>query len=112
MKGLRRHERQQIDGNVWLTWDSGGEMKQVRGKGLDISASGIRLESPEPLPVGSYVNFRIQGTLFAGAGRVCSCNRQQMRHVVGVEFGQGVKWDPQRHPIPAKTSAAVLAVEQ
>lgn len=124
---LRRHERNEFSSKVWLTWDGGGVLKQAACKGLDISASGMRVTSPEPVPAGTYVNFRIHGTSFAGSGSIRSCAHERLRYLVGVEFSQSARWDPDRYPIgkpsaaPApqagaeeepKTADAILAVEQ
>ena len=123
---LRRHARHEFTAKAWLTWDAGGSAKQVACVGVDISSSGMRLSSPEPLPAGTPVNFRIQGTLFAGAGLIRSCVHVKMRFLLGVEFVQGVRWNPERYPLgravarPAaqtaaeepKTDDASLAVEQ
>lgn len=125
---LRRHIRQEFASKVWLTWDGGGVLKQVACRGLDISTSGMRVSSPEPIQTGSFVNFRIQGTMFVGAGSIRSCAHERMRYLIGVEFSQAVRWDPERYPIavkpapalpaaqaveePPKTEEATLAVEQ
>ncbi len=104
--GLRRHQRHQLDRKVWLSWDNQGHVRQVICKGLDISISGIRVSCSEPLPTRDLVQFRIQGTAFAGTGSVRSCAHARMMYVIGIEFGQGVRWDPTRfplaEPIPAK----------
>lgn len=127
---LRRHIRQEFASKVWLTWDGGGLLKQSACRGLDISVSGMRVASTEPIPAGTLVNFRVQGTMFVGAGSIRSCTHERMRYAIGVEFSQGVRWDPERYPIsvaqstasmpayqpvaaePAKTEEAILAVEQ
>ncbi len=100
-QGLRRHDRHPLSGRVWLSWEQDGGVRQVACKGLDISAGGMRLSSTDPLPIRNYVNFRIHGTPFAGTGSIRSCSHDRMRYLVGIEFGQGIRWDPEKHPLEA-----------
>lgn len=126
---LRRHGRQEFASKVWLTWDRGRGLEQSACRGLDISSSGMRVASTEPIPAGTLVNFRVQGTMFTGAGSIRSCTHERMRYAIGIEFSQAVRWDPERYPVsvarstssmpayqqpeePAKTEEATLAVEQ
>jgi hypothetical protein len=88
-----------LDRKVWLSWDNHGQVKQVTCKGLDISTSGMRVSSTEPLPTRDLVQFRIQGTAFAGTGSIRSCAHAKMKYLIGIEFGQGVRWDSARHPL-------------
>lgn len=97
--GLRRHQRHPLSRKVWLSWDAHGQVKQVTCNGLDISTSGMRVSSTEPLPPRDLVQFRIQGTGFAGSGSIRSCSHTKMKYLIGIEFGQGVRWDAARYPL-------------
>lgn len=109
---LRRHIRQEFASRVWLTWDGGGALEQAACRGLDISSSGMRVASMDPIPAGTLVNFRIQGTMFAGAGSIRSCSHERMRYAIGVEFSQSVRWDPVKYPIAASMSTASMPAYQ
>ena len=81
-------------------------------RAIDLSESGMRVESTEPLPVGAYVNFRFQKVEFEGSASVRSCSRPKARYVVGLEFSGGLKWkldneaeaESQFTPTPASPS--------
>jgi hypothetical protein len=103
--GLRRHSRSEIDHKVRLMWTGeGGQNFYARGRCVDISQSGMRVDSPEPIPVRSYVSFQFDGTRFEGSASVRSCSRKGLRHLIGLEFGSGLKWDPEKFGDPARDS--------
>jgi hypothetical protein len=92
---LRRHDREQIDRAVQVEWPGDtGIVCFARCRCIDISQSGMRLNSPEPMPVRTSVNFQIEGTAFNGCAWVRSCVRSGLRYLIGMEFGGGLRWKP------------------
>ncbi|MEZ5353593.1 MAG: PilZ domain-containing protein [Bryobacteraceae bacterium] len=105
--GLRRHQRKETDRKVRLMWTGeGGQSLYARARCVDISQSGMRVDCPEPIPVRTFVNFQIDGTKFEGSASVRSCGRQGLRHLLGLEFGSGLKWDPERYQQPPACSGS------
>ncbi|MEZ5402046.1 MAG: PilZ domain-containing protein [Bryobacteraceae bacterium] len=91
--GLRRHARWETDRKIRLMWTESGQTMYARARCIDISESGMRVESPEPIPVRTYVSFQVDGTMFEGQASVRSCVRKGLRHLIGLEFGSGLKWN-------------------
>jgi hypothetical protein len=83
---MRRHERVAASHKLLLSWiDAQGVHRVVRGKCVDISASGMKVESPEPIEVRSTVSIRGDGPL-AGSGSVRYCIHKGLKYWIGVEF--------------------------
>jgi len=98
---LRRHDRTQLPKAVRLSWeDRIGRLLEVRGKGIDRSPGGPRVEVSEPVPVGTFVHVQAGQHERVGSGYVRHCVRKGVRHVVGAEFTQAVHWKDDPGPIP------------
>ncbi len=79
--GLRRHPREPIVARVRVSWaPSGGITQYVMCNAVDISESGLRINSKEALPVGQYVHFQIDGMGLRGPASVRSCCRNTAKH--------------------------------
>jgi len=90
---LRRHPREPLAGRVRISWaPPGGQTQYVVCMGLDISESGLRISSKEALPVGQYVHLQIDELGLRGPASVRSCSRTSIRHEIGLEFSNGLKW--------------------
>ena len=90
---LRRHPREPIAGRVRLSWSPpGGITQYVVCNAVDISESGLRVESAEALPVGQYVHVQVDTAGLRGNASVRSCARNSIRHEIGLEFSSGVRW--------------------
>ncbi len=77
-------------------WTSdAGQTLYARALCIDISESGMRVDSPEPITVRSFVSFQMDGVKFEGSASVRSCWRKGLRHVIGLEFSSGLKWRPE-----------------
>jgi hypothetical protein len=84
---MRRHERVPASHKLVLSWiDADGTHKVVRGKCLDISTSGMKIESPEPIEVRSNVSFRGDTPSLSGSGSVRYCVHKGLKYWIGVEF--------------------------
>ena len=92
---LRRHPRNAIERKVQISWSD------ERGRGsftlCRCIESGMRLDSPEPVPIRTYINFRMVESRFEGSRSVRNCYRKGTRHHIGVEFSGGLRWK-----LPAK----------
>ena len=92
---IRRHSRTARTDPVELSWrDRSGNSQVSRGRLVDISEAGMRIEMPEPLEKQAYVTVRAEGLGIHGTASVKSCTRKGLKHVVGLEFSGGLRWKP------------------
>jgi len=86
-KELRKEQRRPIGGDVGVSWQDSNGRRQFRNvRGMDLSASGVKVESPVPLEVGSYVQVHAEDYGFNWPARVRHCQRRVSKHVIGLEF--------------------------
>jgi hypothetical protein len=92
---LRRHQRTPITGPVELNWtDARGMEKYITGQIIDVSESGMRIQTREPLARQTYVTLRADQVGLHGRASVRTCAKQGTKYVVGLEFAGGMKWRP------------------
>ncbi len=91
-KDLRRYCRVVLPGVVRLSWqDASGNQKFARGRCLDLSASGIRVEVPESIPLRSYVTVKLEGVALTSSASVRHVGRLAGKYWVGLEFSCPLK---------------------
>ena len=87
VKETRRHRRESIDCEVALWWADPQRGKQfLRAQGLDLSDSGVLLESDEPLEVGTVVYVQAQEYGLARLARVRRCTPRGSKFRIGLEL--------------------------
>jgi hypothetical protein len=92
---LRRHARAEKSSPVQIAWkDRSGVDKYVMGRSLDISASGMRVEIPEPIDKQTYITLQCVALGLHGSASVRTCSRKGMKYVLGLEFSAGLQWKP------------------
>lgn len=75
-----------------LTWaEAGGAQKYVRGRSLDLSASGMRVELPQSIPVRTYVSLNIKSISQGVTASVRHCVASRGKYIVGLEFNCPIK---------------------
>jgi hypothetical protein len=85
--------REAVGGRVRISWvPAGGLTQYIVCNAVDISESGMRVASPEPLPVGQYVHVQFDSIGLRGNASVRCCLRKSVRHQIGLEFSSGVTW--------------------
>jgi hypothetical protein len=93
MHGMRRHQRVKFTDHVQLAWmDESGAPRFVRGRTTDVSASGMRVECLDPIPVRCHVSFKLANHALHGSGSVRSCQRVGLKYAIGVEFSGGLTY--------------------
>src|SRR5579859_3348509 len=105
-KDLRKYRRYAVDGAMlqvfWLSLS--GTMKMTRTRALNICEGGIALELPEAATPLSLVRFESTKYKVRGAGAVRHCHRVGSKWIVGLEFVEGLRWQPPEgdvvEPIP------------
>jgi PilZ domain-containing protein len=98
---LRRHRRYMVDAAfLQVSWlDRTGRMKTARTRALNVSETGIAIELPEAaMPL--LIRFHSDKYNVKGMGSVRYCVRSGNKYVVGVEFGEDLRWQPPRDEVP------------
>ena len=84
---MRNCRRLKIKSTVTLSWlDLSGYTWTVRARSVDMSKSGARLESPEPLPPGSIAFVRVQDLKLMGDATVRYCVKRGLQYAIGLQF--------------------------
>jgi hypothetical protein len=87
VKETRQHRRESIDCEVALWWADPQRGKQfLRAQGLDLSDSGVLLETEEPLEVGTVVYVQAQEYGLARLARVRRCTPRGSKFRIGLEL--------------------------
>ena len=82
-----RPERYHVDFAVYLSWqDREGVVRRVRGRCLDLSSSGIRIETKDKLTLHQMVLVQSDQFGRMGHASVRYCRREPMRYFVGLQF--------------------------
>jgi hypothetical protein len=88
-KDLRRHCRVPGGSPIDIGSTANGEAKSVHATLSDISLGGMRVEAPEPFPIGTLVTLQADAIQLSGSAVV--------RHVsqVGTKFTLGLELTPE-----------------
>jgi hypothetical protein len=83
----RKEERRAFDGIVTLsTSTDNSEQKFIRGRAVDFSKSGARVQTPDPLEVGAQVYLRADSFGLMGMAKVRYCQNRSAGYIVGLEL--------------------------
>ena len=97
-KTLRHYERTPLKARIRVTWEDERQAtwRETRGRCVDISKRGLGFLADDPLPIRSYVSFRVEKIGFAGSGSVRYVGHKGLKYHIGLEFAGGLHWnDPQ-----------------
>jgi hypothetical protein len=92
-RDLRRHQRIPFLGPLHIAWEEDyGSPKYARGKCLDVSEGGLRIEVEvfEPIPVRSRVSLRADRINLHASGTVKHAARRGSTYIVGLELSQAL----------------------
>jgi PilZ domain len=87
----RRSPRHPTSAAIRLAWTSNFD-KYAMGVCVDISRTGVRIVTSDPIPVRTTVSFKSEALALSGSGTVRHYKRQNGKYVIGLEFGGGLKW--------------------
>ncbi len=103
MRDGRRELRASKTGTYSLTWkDQDGLMCSAEGRGVDVSKSGIGIESLREFRPGATVHVETQDSTVKGDCVVRHCTRRGIKFHIGLEFSDEMKTRT-RAPEAAKT---------
>ena len=88
-RDVRRHSRVPLIGPVRVSWeDQRGEARFAPARCIDVSESGMRLESPVPIPAGARVLLNAERIKLSGAATVRHVARYSGKYILGIELTQ------------------------
>jgi hypothetical protein len=74
---------------VSVFWDDDqGSTKYVHVKFLDISEGGMRIEVPEPIPIGAHISLRAERMNLVGSAVVKHAVRCGSKYLLGLELSE------------------------
>jgi hypothetical protein len=86
-KDIRRHPRVPHLGSVGVSWeDARGIPKYALARCVEISEGGVRIETPEPIPVYTNVSLRANHLNLSGCATVKHMARKGSKYVLGLEM--------------------------
>jgi hypothetical protein len=88
----RRSPRAQKTGKVRVGFDVEGDQRGAFCTLMDLSAAGMRIASPERIPVNTTILFQIESPYLHGSAKVRHCTQKGMKFIVGVEFLGGLQF--------------------
>ena len=92
MSEKRKEQRRFTNAMLAITWeDARGQNRALRVRGLNVSKSGMRIESSEEMHTGAPVSLRAERHELAGRATVRNCMRRGSVFLVGLEFSEETK---------------------
>lgn len=86
-KDARYHGRSKIACPVTLSWtDADGATRKASLRGIDMSGTGVCVESPKPVAPGSRVYVQVKQLKLMGIGVVRHCAPRGSKFRIGLEF--------------------------
>jgi hypothetical protein len=87
MPDKRREQRRFTNVMFAVVWqDARGQTKTVRARGLNLSKSGMRIESAEEFKPGAPVCLQAERHNLTGKATVRNCMRRGGSYIIGLEF--------------------------
>jgi hypothetical protein len=90
-RDLRRNFRIPFSGAVEVSWDDHGMPGFARGRCVNLSEDGMRIELPTAVPVQSMVTIRVPEIGLVGSAVVRHSRRSGIRFSVGIELSQHLR---------------------
>jgi hypothetical protein len=87
-QNIRRHRRIPYVGPIRISWEEQGQARFALAKCIDISETGLRIESPEPVPTGASIHIGAERIKLAGAATVKHVVRNGSKYLLGVQLTQ------------------------
>ena len=110
----RPEKRYRVDFPVFLTWQQkNGSIQRVSGRCVDLSPSGAKLETKDPIEPRTTIVVQSGQFGRMGMASIRYCRREGMKYSVGLEFSAvfGLS-DPVRKKILEKVLVPEAAAQQ
>lgn len=113
MTDKRREQRRFTNAMFAVVWEDGrGQSRSLRVRGLNVSKSGMRIESSEEMHTGAPVSLQAERHELAGKATVRNCTRRGAGYLVGLEFSEETKRSLRLPLVDAVDFYEVLQVSQ
>jgi hypothetical protein len=89
-KNFRRHRRIPYLGPIRISWEERGQPRFALAKCIDISETGLRIESSHPVPHGTLIQLSAERIKLAGAATVKHSVRHGGKFLLGVQLTQAI----------------------
>lgn len=91
-KNLRRYNRIAFSTPIRIAWqDDSGADQFARGTCLDVSESGLRIETSDLIPARAVIMFRAERLDLSGSATVRYSSRRGMKFILGLELSQRLR---------------------
>ena len=88
----RKKQRQLFDGVLEIYWQDGtGNSRITNVRAIDLSKTGVRVESPEPIEQRTEVYVRAEQYGLTASTLVRHCSHRGAKYVLGLEFNNDTK---------------------
>jgi len=87
-QNIRRHRRIPYVGPIRISWEEHGQSRFALAKCVDISESGLSIESPQTVPRGAIIQLGAERIRLTGAATVKYVVRKGAKFVLGVQLTQ------------------------
>jgi len=92
MADKRKEQRRFTNAMIAVAWqDERSQSRSIRARGLNVSKSGMRVESNEEIHLGALVSVQAERHELSGRATVRNCTRRGSAYVVGLEFSEETK---------------------
>lgn len=113
MPDKRKEPRRFTNAMFAVVWqDARGQSRSIRARGLNVSKSGMRIESAEQLDPGTSVNVQAERHELSGRAFVRNCARRGSNFLIGLEFSEETKRTVRLPLVDAIDYYEVLQVSQ
>jgi hypothetical protein len=113
MSERRKEQRRFTNAMFTVTWeDARGQSRAIRVRGLNVSKSGMRIESSEEMHTGVPVSLQAERHELSGKATVRNCTRRGSGYLVGLEFSAETKRTLRLPLVDAVDYYEVLQVSQ
>src|ERR1700685_2230864 len=113
MPEKRKEQRRFTNAMFAVVWqDARGQSRSLRVRGLNVSKSGMRVESSEQLNPGSPVSLRAERHELSGKATVRNCTQRGAAYVVGLEVSAEIRRTLRLPLVDAVDYYEVLQVSQ
>ena len=92
-KNRRRHRRIPCLNPIRLSWEEQGQPRYAIAKCINVSESGLRIESPYPVPAGTSILLASERINLRGSAKVRSLVRNGSKFLLGIQLGQAIRGD-------------------
>lgn len=92
-KNMRRHRRIPCINPIRISWEEQGEPRFAVSKCIDISETGLRIESPYPVRTGTLILLKSERIKLSGSAKVKHSVRHGSKYLLGLQLTQAILGD-------------------